>query len=101
MYNLKRIFFIMLLISPFLLAFFLGYPIKNNKERSINNVSYSQRCFKTGELKQYIDCFKKNDKLRGIELLGDINKKINSLHIGFNYLFFIGFFMIIVLFMFI
>jgi len=93
MFKIKKIIIFFLLIFPFLFILFFGYPIKENSKFEILNpkklnLNYSRRCFKVGEFKQFINCFKNHPTLNSRQLISTLNNETASLFPGFNILFF-------------
>lgn len=81
---------ITILVLSTLLLIIIGYPLKKNVTVSRTHLKNSERCFITGDLRQYISCLK-NQKLQGIHILtiiiSDINKEVSP--VGNIFIFFL------------
>jgi hypothetical protein len=53
----KKLIFIILCIWPLFSIVLIGYPIETMQERQIEGLTFSRRCFKVGELKQFLIVF--------------------------------------------
>jgi len=88
--GINKIILIILIVSPLLFVFFTGYPIQTYRETQKNGVILSKRCFKVGELKQFIRCFQSGKRISGIHLVTDLQTKLSSLFPFFDVVFFGG-----------
>ncbi|MEK7078550.1 MAG: hypothetical protein AAB929_00620, partial [Patescibacteria group bacterium] len=57
----RRLIIFFLIISPFLYILFIGYPIKKTAPLP----GQSSRCFKIGELKEFVECYREGRRLEG------------------------------------
>lgn len=83
----KKIVLIIVIISPLLFTFFLGYPVQTYKTTQEKGIILSKRCFKVGELKQFIHCFQSGKRIAGKELMTDVQSKLSSLFPLFSVMF--------------
>lgn len=74
----------------------IGYPVNTHKETVSQGFVLTKRCFKVGELGEYLSCLRSQDRIAGARLLSDLNIKLYSLFPLFNIMFFIAFGMSIV-----
>ncbi len=80
----KRIALFLACLSPFLFLF-AGYPLNSKPDRA----GTSQRCFKTGELGEYVKCLQNGRILQGADLAGRIDRNLSSLFPFLNGVFFL------------
>lgn len=81
----KKIIVFLIIISPFLYILFIGYPIK----KTVPLPGQSSRCFKVGELKEFVDCYREGRQLGGIFFMKDISNRVSSFMPGGGLLFFL------------
>lgn len=70
----KKIIIFLIIVSPLLYILFVGYPIK----KSAPLPGQSARCFKVGELKEFIECYREGGRINGALLLKDVSNKVSS-----------------------
>lgn len=81
----KRTVLFLLCLSPFLFLAF-GYPLSDNKPAQ---AGVSRRCFKTGELRAYVQCLQKSVNMRGVSLMGLVDRNLSSMFPLLNGVFFL------------
>ncbi|PIY72290.1 hypothetical protein COY87_01765 [Candidatus Roizmanbacteria bacterium CG_4_10_14_0_8_um_filter_33_9] len=86
----KKIILIIFMISPLLFVFFLGYPLQTYKTTQEKGVILSKRCFKVGELRQFIHCYQSGKRIVSKQLTTELNTKLSALFPFFNVVFFGG-----------
>jgi len=81
----KKILFLLVITSPLLYVLFIGYPIKKSSPLP----SQSARCFKVGELKEFVECYREGGRLSGIIFMKDVSNKVSSFMPGGGVFFFL------------
>lgn len=72
----KTIIVFLIIISPLLYVLFIGYPMKNTAPLP----GQSSRCFKVGELKEFVECYQTGRRSYGGSLMKDVLYKTSSFH---------------------
>ncbi len=81
--NFRKVLIFLLVSSPVLLIFILGYPIVSN-----SNSGVTERCFAIGNLASYLSCLLTSGQaLRGFGLSETVISRLNSVLFPFGYLF--------------
>lgn len=70
----KKIIIFLIIISPLLYILFIGYPIK----KTAPIPGQSARCFKVGELKEFVKCYREGKRLNGISFMKDVSSRVTS-----------------------
>lgn len=70
----KKIIVSLIIIGPLLYIFFIGYPIK----KSAPLPGQSARCFKVGELKEFVECYREGKRLNGFLFMKDLSGRVSS-----------------------
>jgi len=81
----KKIIILVLLISP-LFFIFIGYPIKNSKQKIIKDSLITKRCYQLGNTKEFFNCFKNHNRLSGLNLINTVVYEVNDLQMNMGYL---------------
>ncbi len=97
----KKIIIFLLCISPLLFVFSTGYPIQKPGLKHRSEFVQTRRCFKVGELNQFVNCYFTNPKLQGAPLIHTVLQNLHALYPGFEVVFVLSilfFFMSLILF---
>lgn len=87
----KKILLLLLIITPLLFVFFVGYPIltpKQMQQRSKQNIELqpSRRCYAIYDLNSYIRCLINDPRLNGIKLFKIVYTEISMMYPGLQLL---------------
>lgn len=88
MFKAKKILLFLICVSPLIAAVVFGYPVSTKQEKLVDGFMYTKRCFKVGELPQFIRCYSPQKAVKGLYLLSDLQRKTSSLFPFFDVLFF-------------
>ena len=84
----KKIALLVCCLAPLLFVFFVGYPVKPFRETKRDGFVLSKRCFKVGELSQFVECFSSGKALSHNRLISHLGDRLDSLFPKFNMIFF-------------
>jgi len=82
----KRTIIFCIIISPLLYIFFIGYPIR----KIAPSPGRSARCFKVGELREFVECYREGVRFNGLVMMKDVQNKASSFNPFGGELFFIA-----------
>jgi len=88
----KKIALILLCLSPLLFAISIGYPIKTYSQIKKGGFAETRRCFKVGELEQFVKCLTTHERIYGTRLMRDVNRQLFLLFPFGNIIFFAALF---------
>lgn len=89
----KKIIIICIVFLPMFYSLVIGYPIISTNDfyrRSKSNTSlqFSKRCYKIGDLSEYIRCVVKSEKLQGLRFFSTVSTELSKMNPGFHVAFF-------------
>lgn len=84
----KKIIIFICCVSPIIVVYFSGYPVKTFQEAKAGGFVLSKRCFQVGELSQFINCFSSGKTFAREHLTEDLGIKLGSLFPNFQVVFF-------------